>query len=444
MANRTLSIWHVATLLISTSCGVGFLLGTGELVLKHGMAACLYSVASAIGLLALAFVAPRLWKTGQSIWAHFDALYGQAVSRQVALLSLIWMTGVLSAQIRGASSILGMSGVAPAISIAVIDGLVLGLSFIRLSWLSGMFALCMGGCNAILVYALIKTHGLTIWFSAPAHFAESIHFKAIGHAGLTLLSVVAMVVCGADYQQFPIAARTPTAAWIGCVIAAAIVFAIGFLPASAVLASTGSWHLYTLSDPVQAVPRTLIATLGHSSGLIQAFVISGLLVMALGSACSIMRAMVDATTALSPGVRYALLLPRAIPVCASTLMATRGEGMIDMMITLNIVYLAAVGPLLALTVLGHRIDDQNARRSILTGFGIVMACYLILWTHVAHMSEVIPLILAWPCALIEALRARTPVNAQNNQANGLTPLILTKNHPIDSSSSLEDSNRSAG
>lgn len=411
MTDRTLSIWHVATLLVSTSCGIGFLLGTGELALQQGMAACLYAVATAIGLLALALVAPRLWKTGQSIWIHFDALYGPAVSRQVALLSLIWMTGVLSAQIRGASSILGVSGMTPAVSIAVVDGLVLGLSFIRLSWFSGLFALGIVGCNAILVFALIRVHGLTIWFSAPVSFAESIHLKVIDHTGLTLLSVVAMVICGADYQQFAVAARAPTGARIGCVIAAVIVFVVGFLPASAVLASAGPWHLRTLSDPVQVVPRTLIVTLGYSSEVVQTIVVVILLVTALGSACSIIRAMADATATLSPGAGCPFLLSRAIPVCASTLVATHGQSMIDMMVMLNVVYLAAVGPLLALTLLRHRIAGRNAKRSMSTGLRIAAACYLIQWTHIAHIPEVIPLVFAWPCALIEALRVRAPANA---------------------------------
>lgn len=44
MANRTLSVWQTASLLVSTSCGIGFLMGTGELALQEGMAACLYAV----------------------------------------------------------------------------------------------------------------------------------------------------------------------------------------------------------------------------------------------------------------------------------------------------------------------------------------------------------------------------------------------------------------
>jgi SSS family solute:Na+ symporter len=243
MTDRTLSVGQVASLLVSTSCGIGFLFGTGELAIHQGMGACLYAVATAAGLLALAFAAPRFWKAGQSVWAHFGMLYGPAVSRQVALLSLIWMTGVLSAQIRGASSMLALSGMTHTASIIAVDGLIIGLSFMRLSWLSSLFALCICGCNAGLVYVLIKAHSLTAWIYAPVNFVESIRAQPDIHVGLTLLSVVAMVVCGADYQQFPIGARTPASARMGCLIAAAIVFAMGFLPAAAVVASAGLWHL---------------------------------------------------------------------------------------------------------------------------------------------------------------------------------------------------------
>jgi len=230
MANRALSIWQVASLLVSTSCGIGFLLGTGELALQQGMGACLYAVSTSLGLLALALIAPRLWKTGESVWAHFGTLYGPAVSRLVASLSIIWMIGVLSAQIRGVSAILKLAGVSHATSIVAVDCLVIGLSFIRLSWLSGLFTVCMFGCNAILTYALIKAHGFSLWIYAPGNFIKSVRVQSGSHVGLTLLSVVALVICGADYQQFPIAARTPTSARIGCLIAAVVVFAIGFLP----------------------------------------------------------------------------------------------------------------------------------------------------------------------------------------------------------------------
>lgn len=420
MADRTLSVWQVASLLVSTSCGIGFLLGTGELALHQGMAACLYAVATAAGLVVLAFAAPRFWRTGQSIWAHFDMLYGPTIGQQVALLSLIWMTGVLSAQIRGASSMLAVSGMPHTASIVTVDCLVIGLSFMRLSWLSGLFAFCICGCNAVLGYVLIKAHSLTAWVHAPASFVESIRAQPDAHVGLTLLSVVAMVVCGADYQQFPIDARTPTAARMGCLIAAAIVFAVGFLPAAAVIASVGPWHLGTLPDPVQVVPRVIVLSLGTSSRNAPIIVLSILLTTALGSACSILRAMTDATATLPYGSRLPSLIHRTLPVCAATLIAVHGQSMINTMVTLNIIYLAAAGPLLGLTLFGLRISDKAARHSMLTGLSIASTCLLIEWTRSAHVPESITLAIAWACALTVALRSRTPSCAPKDSGIGVS------------------------
>ncbi|HEF4756550.1 TPA: hypothetical protein SAP12_004773 [Burkholderia multivorans] len=405
MADRTLAAWDVASLLVSTSCGIGFFLGTGELALHQGMAACLYTVATAIGLVALALSAPRLQKTKQSIWAYFGSLYGPTISQQVAAFSLIWMTGVLSAQIRGASAILALSGMSQATSIILVDCLVLVFSLLWISWLSGIFALCMCGCTAILVHALAETHSLTLWLRAPAIFVESIRAQPVEHTGLVLLSVVALVVCGADYQQFPAMARTSAHARFGCLIAAAIVLGIGFLPASAVIASENLWQLGRLSDQTQVVPA-LLARVSGSPGLIISIAMTCLLIItALGSACSILRAMSDATATVSRGSRVPSLYHRVLPILVATLVAVHGQSIVNVMVTFNIVYLAAVVPLLTLTLLGYPMRDQAAKRSMFVGAGLSALCVVIEWTHAIHMPEATPLILAWSGALVVALRS---------------------------------------
>lgn len=413
MADRTLAVWHVASLLVSTSCGIGFFLGTGELALQQGMAASLYAVATAIGLVALALSAPRLQKTGQSIWTYFGSLYGPAISQQVAAFSLIWMTGVLSAQIRGAAAILALLGMPQAASIISVDCLVLVFSFLRISWLSGMFALCMCGCTAILALALAETHSLVLWLHAPVIFVESIRTQPVEHTGLVLLSVAALVLCGADYQQFPAMARTPTHARSGCFIAAAIVLVIGFLPAAAVMAGANLWQLDRLSDSAQVVPTLLAQAIGSSGQVMSLAVTCVLVITALGSACSILRAMNDATATVSRGTSIPKVFHRILPICAATLIVIRGQSIINVMVTLNIVYLAAVVPLLALTLLGYPIQDRSARRSMSVGAGVSALCILIEWTHTIHIPEVTPLVLAWPCALVAAFRSRVPITQCN-------------------------------
>ncbi|MBN3846120.1 hypothetical protein G3N58_04630 [Paraburkholderia sp. Ac-20342] len=407
MAERTLAVWNVSSLLVSTSCGIGFFLGTGELALQQGMAACLYAVATALGLVALALSAPRLQESGQSIWTYFGALYGPTVSQQVAAFSLIWMTGVLSAQIRGASAILALSGMPQTASIISVDCLVLTFSFLRISWLSGMFALCMCGCTAILVFALAETHNLILWLRAPAIFVESIRTRPVEHTGLVLLSVAALVLCGADYQQFPAMARTSTHARVGCLIAAVIVLGIGFLPAAAVIAGAVPWQLNHLSDQAQVVPTLLTRAIGSSSQVISLAVTCILIITALGSACSILRAMSDATATVSRGASIPLILHRVLPIFAATLVAIHRQSIINVMVTLNIVYLAAVVPLLVLTLLGYPIQDQSAKRSMFIGAVVSALCFMIEWTRAINMPEATPLILAWPCALVAALRSRS-------------------------------------
>ncbi|PRG73464.1 hypothetical protein C6T58_28825 [Burkholderia multivorans] len=410
MAERTLTVWDVASLLVSTGCGIGFFLGTGELALQQGMAACLYAVATAIGLVALALYAPRLQKTGQSIWTSLGSLYGTTISQHVAAFSLIWMTGVLSAQIRGASAILALSGMPQSTSIISVDCLVLVFSFLRVSWLSSIFALCMCGCSAILIYTLTETHNLLLWLRAPVIFIESIRMQPIEHTGLILLSVAALVLCGADYQQFPAIARTPAHARSGCMIAAVIVLGIGFLPASAVIAVANVWQLNHLPDQVQIIPKLLAQAIGSSSQVISTIVTCLLIVTALGSACSILRAMIDAMATVSRGSPVPPVFHRVLPVVAATLIAIHGQSIINMIVTLNIVYLAAVVPLLALTLLGYSIKDRSAKRSMFAGAGLSVLCILIEWTHVVHIPEASPLIVAWPCAFIEALRSSGSVN----------------------------------
>lgn len=397
MTNRTLNAAQVASLLVSTSCGIGFLFGTGELALRQGMASCLYAMATAIGLVALAFCAPLLWRAGRPIWNWFAELYGPAVSSHVALLSLVWMTGVLAAQIRGASSLLALTGVPPAFALPLTDLLLVGLSLMRLSWLSAGFALCMFACNFLLVHSLIQTGGLATWFLAPVRFIDALRLLPLAHSGYIAASVTAMVVCGADYQQFLVTARTPATARTGAVLAAIVVCAIGFLPAVAVIAAAPVWHLETVADPVQTVPIILMHSFSiYSLKAARDLVTVILLTTALGSGCSILRAMSGATVPLEPRFLSKPLWSRILPIFLASVVSMRGQSLVDMMVDLNMVYLAAVGPLLGLGLLRVRMSDKVADASILTGCGVTVTCYLIRWTGIVVMPEATPLFVSTP------------------------------------------------
>ena len=420
MAERTLNASQVASMLVSTSCGVGFLLGTGELALQQGVSACLYPIATALGLMVLALVARSLWTDGQSIWTRFGQRYGASVGSRVALLSFVWMTGVLGAQIRGGCALLALIGFTPTAALVLIDGTLIALTRMRLSWLSAGFAICMLASNATLVGSLVEVGGIDIWLRAPVHFVETLQQQAPPRTGLTLISIALMVLCGADYQQFLIAARTPAAARAGCILGATIVFALGFLPACAVITASALGHLDHLDDPVQAIPILLIHTLsGNSTSTARIPVNIMLVSTALGSGCAILRAMSDAAATLGRPSVMRPILSRILPVVSSSLVASRGQGLVEMMVDLNIVYITAVGPLLTLALLKVHVPEKTAHAAIMAGCSLAMACYLIRWTGIAAIPDVTALFFAFPILLAVALASWRRTNAFSREFNQL-------------------------
>ncbi|WP_233342927.1 hypothetical protein [Burkholderia cepacia] len=421
MSDRTLKSVQIASLLVSTSCGTGFLLGTGELALHGGMSGCLYAIASALGLIALAACSRGLSITGQSIWTRLDQIYGTSVGRAVALLSLVWMTGVLAAQIRGGAAILTLAGgISPTSALLLVDGLLICLSTLRLSLLAAGFAICMLACNAVLVRTLFLTHGLDVWLRAPVQFLHGLQGARVDHPGITVASVVLMVVCGADYQQFVLAARTPATARNGCFLAAGLVFLIGFLPASAVIAASPVWHLQHLTDPIQVIPVVLIHTLSeYSEKTAWTLVIVVLLTTALGAGCSILRAMTDATASFGAHFTSRHICSRVVPIVLGTIVAVHGQGLIDMMVDLNLVYISAVGPLVGFALLKRRVSDRWANATLAIGGGMAIAAYFAKWTHVTTIPDTNPLTVAFlPLLLMAVLLWRRTTALQENEADG--------------------------
>lgn len=418
MSERTLKTVQIASLLVSTSCGTGFLLGTGELALRGGMIGCLYAIASALGLVALAACSRVLSTARQSIWTRLELIYSASVGRVVALLSLVWMTGVLAAQIRGGAAILTLAGIGSTSALLLVDVLLICLSTLRLSWLAAGFAICMLACNVVLVHTLLLTDGLDVWLHAPVQFLDGLQGTTLDHTGFTVASVVLMVICGADYQQFVLAAHTPATARSGCLIAAGLVLLIGFLPASAVIAASTVWQLQRLADPVQVIPVVLMHTLsGYSTNTARTIVIVVLLTAALGAGCSILRAMTDATASLGPYFAARPIWSRVLPIGLGTLVAKHGQSLVDMMIDLNMVYITAVGPLVGITLLNRRISDRWANATLTIGGSIAIALYFARWTGLTVIPAINSLTATFlPILLLAALLWRRSTACQDNES----------------------------
>lgn len=162
MTTRTLGALQVAALLVSASYGIGFLFGSGEYALRYDMAGAIYGVATGLGMIAMAVFAGRLWLAGRAVWDLLGDMSGDRVRRLVALLSIVWMAGVLAAQIHGAVAVVRLLGAGPLAAHAVAIALIFAASRFELRAASLVFAGCLAASAVVLLYALVRNGGVEL------------------------------------------------------------------------------------------------------------------------------------------------------------------------------------------------------------------------------------------------------------------------------------------
>jgi solute:Na+ symporter, SSS family len=343
MNARSLGALQVAVLLVSASYGIGFLFGSGEMALSHGMGGALYGVATAAGMLILALFARRLWARGLPIWDLFAERFGRPTQGAVAMLSLLWMAGVLAAQIHGGAAVMRLLGLASPWDHLLVLALIYAASQLELGIASRIFGACLLASAAVLTWALFASEGLGVYWAALPAFAHDLSSFDPLRALTTALAVTVLVCLGADYHQFLVAARRPTGALLGCVFAGAALLFVAFLPPAVVVAMQRAGALEGLADAKQVMPFLLArvaATIGSGA---DTAMLATLGLAALGSGAAIVRAMTSALGAVAP--RTVLPAHRALPLVALAIgaaLAARGQGIIDTMVSVNVVYIASV------------------------------------------------------------------------------------------------------
>lgn len=380
MTARVLGALQLAALLVSASYGIGFLFGSGEMALTQGMAGGLYGVATAVGMLALAAFAGRLWQLGVPVWELFGRAFGPPIQRAVALLSLVWMSGVLAAQIAGGVAIAELSGLPKLLSQAMVLALILGASRLDLRVASRVFAACLLASAVVLLYALADAGGLPLYAQSASLFVRDLGAFSPGRLISVVLAVGLLVCLGADYHQFVLAARRPGTAAAGCALAAAALIVVAFLPPTLVLALQGTGGLAGLADAKQVVPFALGRAAGGLWPGAQALLLAALSTAALGSGAAIVRAMASAMAAALPRARPASHPAWSIAaLAAGALLAARGQGIVDTMVSVNVVYLASVGWLFVLLLRGTSLPARKAGIVMASGLAASGATYLAGW-----------------------------------------------------------------
>ncbi len=377
---RTLNALQVAALLVSASYGIGFLFGSGEHALQYGMAGAIYGVATGLGMLAMAWFAGRLWRAGRAVWDLFGDRFGERVRRLVALLSIVWMAGVLAAQIHGAVAVVRLLGAGVPWAQLIAVGLVFAASRFDLRFASIVFSACLAASALALVFALVHAEGLVLYAHSVPAFAATL--PSIGLAQIVTIGIgVGLLVCtGADYHQFVLAARDRRSAVGGCLLAGVALLFLAFLPPAVVMASIAQPTWPGVADAKQVLPQALSMAARELTAVGGALMLAMLGVAALGSGAAILRAMVSALDSVQAG--RMCLRPTALALIAlggATALTMSGLPIVDTMVSVNVVYIASVG--VSLVGLLHDEPEQRVDETwvISAGFTGSIAVYLLTW-----------------------------------------------------------------
>lgn len=379
-SDRSLGVWQVAAMLVSASYGIGFLFGSGELALQHGMAGSIYGVATAAGMFILAAGAQRLWAAGVPIWEWFGRAYGPGASRAVALLSLVWMAGVLAAQIHGGTAVALLLGLRSAEAFWSMLFLVFFASRLNLQMASTVFAACLLSSAVVLVYALTVSGGWAIYFEAWPAFSRDITTFSLPTLSAMTMAVALLVCTGADYHQFVLAARSASAAWLGCTVAGALLIVVAFLPAALVVALQQAGETGGLADSRQVIPFLLAKvaqTLAPAAGTALLIALS---TAALGSGAAILRAMSLAIESVAPStVHHRFPVSTLVALALGAGLASRDQGIIETMVSVNVVYVSSIAVCVAALAVRRSPGPAQACAWMAIGFVASTAVYVASW-----------------------------------------------------------------
>lgn len=383
MIRRNLGIIHVAALLVSASCGIAFLLGSGEMAVHSGTVGSLYAIVTAFGMFALALIARKLWHVGEPIWEILGNSYGPAVRTAVALLSLVWMSGVLAAQIHGSVAVLSTSGLTSWSSVLATAVALLAISSSDLGVAALLFTVGLLASNLILLHALVTSGGLPVYLHAWPSFIREVQTAPPVETLATVIVIGFLVVTGSDYQQFVIAARRPMDAQLGCVIAGVCLIAAGFLPAATVVAALRGGQLSGLTDYASAIPWIML----HTSGRAGPICLGIIVLAALGSGTAITRAMSSALMDSHPFIRRHELTSKCLVVATCSVIAVDGQSIVSTIVSLNSIYISAVGLLFVLDLTGHPATPRCAFGMMVSGGIASLFTATMSWVRVADLPD---------------------------------------------------------
>jgi SSS family solute:Na+ symporter len=227
LAGRRLGLVLLTFTLAATHFGGGVVMGGIEYGMLYGtLGGMWYGISCGLGLLALAFVAPKL--RDLSLFTapeYLERRYGgKFVRLYTSILSLISLVGILSAQIISTQALLSIFGISPRIA-----SIIATFIFIAYTYFGGMWAVTI---TDFLQLGIAAVGVIVIASVAP------VRTGSVVYESLSALSILAIVLptimytlIGQDFYQRVFSAKDAKTARNSSLLAALIVIAISFFPA---------------------------------------------------------------------------------------------------------------------------------------------------------------------------------------------------------------------
>jgi SSS family solute:Na+ symporter len=342
--NRSLGVFSLAVLLVSTHYGLGFLLGTGEQAMVRGVAGSLYAFSIGVGALVLLTLVRFYWSEVEQIWTLLGRRYGKPVKVGVGLMSWASLIGIEAVQIIAAASILKVVGIPTLFSMLTFSVLFCIISLLAVEKASWIFRGLLVFNILTLVYALTKLHGLPEYWQSPLNFIPSLHQISLTEVIGVSISTILIVLIDMKCHQFIVQAKDIRTAYWGCILAALMLMVLAFLPSTVVIAAQTSGMLPPDIAGNEVIPYILAWAGGggkHPWGIV---LIAALVVPALGLGSNVLRIQTKTVLDLEiiPTSQRNRILVAILNACFSLAIALKGGEIIDLILRFYATYLSSV------------------------------------------------------------------------------------------------------
>lgn len=349
---RKLGIFSLTILLVSAQYGLGFLLGTAEEVICHGIGGSLYAISLGFGFLFLLIMAKFYWQQAEPIWTLLGNRYGKSVKVGVGLMSWLSLIGIEAVQIIAGAAILAVIGINTWTGMVVLTLLFCLLSLLpleKVSWiLRGLLLLNI----LVLIYSLWALHGLPILVQSPIDFVTSLPQNEAGQELGLFLSTILLVMIDMKCQQYLVSAKDVRTALWSCLFASVILMGLALLLSTVAIAAQQAGIISPNLDAKEVIPYILTWVSGGTENFLGLVAIATLAVPALGLGSSVLRVQTktfrdleiipQSLKVLLDNSKTHCILITVVNAILALVIALRGGEIVNLILFFYAIYISAV------------------------------------------------------------------------------------------------------